>query len=121
MKIELNGTQEEIENAIKDFYIQTFCGFGEKPNLCIKQLFDEAFKYDKIVYDKNSNCEFSKQLLIYGMNALVNCHGEYLQFIIEDFTGLLKTWFEENDGDWPFNTSKIVMFVGSTKAMLGAY
>ncbi len=121
MKIELNGTQEEIENAIKDFYIQTFCGFGEKPNLCIKQLFDEAFKYNKIVYDKDSNGKFSKKLLTLGMNALVNCHGEYLQFIIEDATGLLGTWFEEGKGEFPPNTSKIVMFVGSTKAMLGAH
>ncbi len=120
--VTLEGTVDEIQQSIKEIYIQNQLGFGNKPNLELKGLFDKAFDNNIVVIDPSDKTgSFTKELMCIGCNTLFNSFAENLQFIIEDTSGLFELWYKEKNGSHIFGKSKLILFVGSTNSIIGAY
>ena len=91
-------------------------------NPLIKELLDRAIENNVTVYDP-----VCAKMGVYTKNLELSAQKhfsetkDYIELIIEDPLEIMFKYYESQGGAMPYETTKLVLFVGQTKCCFGAY
>ena len=91
-------------------------------NPIIKELLDKAIENNVIVYDP-----VYAKMRVYTKNLELSAQKhfsetkDYIELIIEDPLQIMSEYYKSKECEMPYETTKLVLFVGQTKCCFGAY
>jgi hypothetical protein len=91
-------------------------------NGIIKALVDQAIKNNIMHYDNDvKNGVFSRQLQLKASNYMAQEFGEHIDFILYDDCRVIENYLRETGGSLPHGKSRLLLFVGTSTTIFGAY